>query len=1685
MQSISQNDINLFKVVTEANDSTAKSYLLRFKNFSAALDAFFKSKPQEPSLLDADFQVTNETLTTKGQNFDRTRQKKIQQSSSKDKHNRKNDLKEENQDDNGEIMDLEKDRTPTAKSSQGKVSANKNTVDAFAYFRNLTQTDDMMDDEEIVFHKEPDRVSAAPSSKTKPQELKTDDVSNENTSRLKDIESAKKRIANVDVAKQPSKVEKLVECIEIEDKDNRNLKSSQRNSQPRELGLQKSSKNMTNKLAENKEQIETEEGSDEQDISNRAKKSRAYINKDNKPSDEAKSFKTKQNGGFKKIEEQEENSRTSQVLNKTLEIEDESVEVSSCDSPEEPEISKTDNSSSRADEFDEELEDNGYDEPEQGVRRKESFSKRKTSQQKKDLQLDEEFESDNYEEPEEGVRKKVTFSNSLKNPEVKESHKFEETKAPALTNPPQSDKPNIPDLPYKLKNTYEDYVKPYIKKIPTKGRSKGRNMKQEEDKKKDWPKFLGSLLVECKLSSAEFADKIKVHDTLQLNTDPVKFTYSTVKKTQKIKDKERSVYKKNWTIKGNSLIVRCHWKGHLIGQLKCYNEEIFVFLLTKRYIFLEAVVLDVIKSSSTNVNINSQLEEAAESRQAFMRLFANLIPVSKIKVQLNIFLTEQVILEPLNIMSTPGKKQSKNKRSTSKDDPLEDDEGHDDESQKLYQLLKYTKESLARLFYILSVKISIPSVVQVRHRFDPFKRLRREKQNADASSNSGFDDASGVQPGLIMSALPNYYKRFQINEKSSKNSQISRWTPPKYQESIYDDNDDDEDEDEDDYELLSDVQSYIEEDDEEDEERYGRTPTKSGKSSGSKISEADKDRRNSQIKETEEDKANNDILNTKDQISNYFQLSDPPYTFKSELHVYQKQALAWMLHRETRKDAKDLYNESYVQERMLNELFQEMELPDGSKMYFNGFNGEVSVEFPRSKTCKGGILADEMGLGKTVMTIALLHAHRRNIAEMQANEQNEAFDDFFTLSSYSKKDKKVTRQDSFDSLGFAGNKSSKNRKLEKKAGGISKNSYKISTRDDMNNTRKNKKIKRGDDYDDLGFGSKDFDVQNDDLQPEDFAPLRKNNGIARKDSFDLMGFGMEETYKAGTLIVVPLTVLSQWESEINTHSRENTLTILQYYGTNKKKTRLGDYDVVLTTYGILESEFAKQKDREPSGIFKYEWFRVILDEAHSIKSRSTKTAKAAFDLNVEFRWCLTGTPIQNKLDDLFSLLHFLRLETWGDYFWWNTYVNHFRSKEEASTLVRGILKSILIRRTKKSTYLDGRNILELPKKEIKTHMVNLTREERKIYECFYRGSAGQFNDIVDGGTLQYEYAHIFELFIRLRQVCNHPALVFTKEDLKDQESLQTAVLKFLEKRIQNTAQKKAIKGKSIKDEQKFDQSKMDQEDKEEKAPVESQFISQIIQNLKSKELEPCSICLEEIAEPMITNCGHIFCKSCINQSIEKYHKCPLCKQEITARDVMSISLEDPELSQNLIDMDSKDFKKSSKLGAIIDAVREVAQKGEKCVIFSQFNGMLNLIERFLDVENFAYRRIDGSKTLKQRIQYIEDFKNDKKVTVFLISLKAGGIGLNLTVANHVFVVDPWWNPAVEDQAIERVHRIGQQKDVHVIRFICSKTIEERILELQANKKDLINMTLHFNPEQQKRHNMANMMHVMKGFDENE
>ena len=140
---------------------------------------------------------------------------------------------------------------------------------------------------------------------------------------------------------------------------------------------------------------------------------------------------------------------------------------------------------------------------------------------------------------------------------------------------------------------------------------------------------------------------------------------------------------------------------------------------------------------------------------------------------------------------------------------------------------------------------------------------------------------------------------------------------------------------------------------------------------------------------------------------------------------------------------------------------------------------------------------------------------------------------------------------------------------------------------------------------------------------------------------------------------------------------------------------------------------------------------------------------------------------------------------------------------------------------------------------------------------------------------------------------------------------------------------------------------------------------------------------------------------------------------------------------------------------LLEIIKEYTEENNKILVFSQFTSVLKNLAKKLDKKKLKYYYLDGSTKAMDRINLVNDFNNNDEVKVFLISLKAGGTGLNLTSANTVIHFDPWWNPSVENQASDRAHRIGQRNVVEVIKLITKGTIEEKIIELQNKKKELI------------------------------
>lgn len=204
---------------------------------------------------------------------------------------------------------------------------------------------------------------------------------------------------------------------------------------------------------------------------------------------------------------------------------------------------------------------------------------------------------------------------------------------------------------------------------------------------------------------------------------------------------------------------------------------------------------------------------------------------------------------------------------------------------------------------------------------------------------------------------------------------------------------------------------------------------------------------------------------------------------------------------------------------------------------------------------------------------------------------------------------------------------------------------------------------------------------------------------------------------------------------------------------------------------------------------------------------------------------------------------------------------------------------------------------------------------------------------------------------------------------------------------------------------------------------------------------------------MITNCKHVFGQECIERTIELQKKCPMCRAELTDNDsLVKPAVEEKADEDSDLDVETKSSKTEA-LMSILTASRRDPKS--KVVIFSQWTSFLNIIQHQLTEAGMKYARIDGSMPAQVRDASMTALESDPDTRILLASLSVCSVGLNLIAADTVILADSWWAPAIEDQAVDRVHRLGQTRPCTVWRLIMEDSIEERVLMIQAEKRKLV------------------------------
>ncbi|KAI5357744.1 putative helicase, P-loop containing nucleoside triphosphate hydrolase, SNF2-like domain superfamily [Septoria linicola] len=579
-----------------------------------------------------------------------------------------------------------------------------------------------------------------------------------------------------------------------------------------------------------------------------------------------------------------------------------------------------------------------------------------------------------------------------------------------------------------------------------------------------------------------------------------------------------------------------------------------------------------------------------------------------------------------------------------------------------------------------------------------------------------------------------------------------------------------------------------------------------------------------------------------------------------------------------------------------------------------------------------------------------------------------------------------------------------------------------------------------------------------------------------------------------TLIICPKSVLSNWQEQIKTHTAEGSLSCYAYHGSNRMQdtSKLSKYDIVLTSYNTAAAEFSDGNGVRKA-LSRINWWRIVLDEGHQIRTQTTKVSKACCALHSQRRWAVTGTPVQNSLYDLGALIKFLRISPLDHPQTWSQYIMAPFKNGDTDVIqqLQLLVGSITLRRGKKTIGLKDRT------EEITR--LDFSESERFLYKQFATTCRTHFHNITGGGNQLRgkAYAHVLKSIGRLRAICAHGREMLTAEDMKE---------------IEGDDQSNAII-LDIGDEQGY-------EDENDFIPDNQAY--GLFKAMQDSEMDRCQRCdrklgkqesadgvvdltnysdgeYEDSPEPTtelnsaddllghLTPCYHLICTNCtedhtkdctVHLTRDRHHTCPYDDQyqrfamKPLTKHGMRHHLEEKRQAENqplAAKWDAASYSgPHTKVKALLHDLEESANEtaalppGEppiRSVVFSGWTAYLDLIEYALKSRNIGYARLDGSMSIKQRTSAMDSFKSDPRIVVMLVSIKAGGQGLNFTAANKCYVMEPQFNPGVEAQAVDRVHRLGQTRPVFIKHFIMNDSVEEGILKLQRKKEALAQISM--------------------------
>jgi SWI/SNF-related matrix-associated actin-dependent regulator of chromatin subfamily A3 len=490
-----------------------------------------------------------------------------------------------------------------------------------------------------------------------------------------------------------------------------------------------------------------------------------------------------------------------------------------------------------------------------------------------------------------------------------------------------------------------------------------------------------------------------------------------------------------------------------------------------------------------------------------------------------------------------------------------------------------------------------------------------------------------------------------------------------------------------------------------------------------------------------------------------------------------------------------------------------------------------------------------------------------------------------------------------------------------------------------------------------------------------------------------------------TLVICPAGLIKNWVEEIDKHTIGVSCNV--YHGSGRK---LNDALINITSYSTLN------RDKELLNEMQFD--RIILDEAHYIRNSSSQIHKVVIELGninaLSNKWVVTATPIFNCADDMYGYFVFLNLEGVENKKDWS------KIKGKDKLELKNINKSIL----RHSLRLEKKDVLkELKEKKNERIILKFNKDEQEFYDALVVYSVKRMKKLLEKIKIIKDNEINCQTDMKLSKVMRNNVMVYIIRLKQVCDSIQLI-----------TKSMNRIKGMSIK---------------------KSIEILNYYNKSLNAELEECVVCYDADADTISESCGHKLCGKCWKKILRLIPRCPECRCRVG-----EIRLLENNVSK---DDSSNELFESEKFRFVLNLTKDILNKNEKVIIVSQYVMSLDLIKDFfekdIELRNIKYITIQGNVKITERMEMIKEFQKEKDIKVCFLSLNAGAEGLTLTSANNLIFVDEWWNNSKMEQCADRIHRIGQEKQVYIYNLKMKGSIEERIEELVKYKGLIVNMIL--------------------------